>query len=152
MVLSFETKASQSRCPLVRLRLLSLSLETEKLVSQISVPYIRVLQNGWATLGPFKNHLMLSQRKWNYFGAEWYEFTLRPCLNDQSIKAYSLLKDVCINYYGSITLIPLAKESLSKRKGIQIQIYVSGLQNVWVTLSPFHVLVFYKMDGRHWVP
>ena len=29
----------------------------------------------------------------------------------------------------------------------EILICVSGLQNGWVTLDPFHVLVFYKMDG-----
>ena len=26
----------------------------------------------------------------------------------------------------------------------------SLLKKGWVTLGPFHVLVFYKMDGRHW--
>ena len=58
-------------------------------------------------------------------------------VDDLSIKAYSLLQEVCINGL--------------KHKGVyqllQIQIYVSVLQIGWVTLGSFHVLLLYKMDG-----
>ena len=65
---------------------------------------------------------------------------------------YSLQKEVCINFCGSTTLFLNSKEGSLKRKRIQIQIYVSILQNVWVILGPFYVLVFHKMYGLHWVP
>ena len=45
-----------------------------------------------------------------------------------------------------------AKEgSLKRKEFINIQMYVSDLQNGWVKLAPFYVLVFYKKDGWHWV-
>ena len=66
-----------------------------------------------------------------------------------SIKAYSLLKEVCINFCGSTTSFLKGKEGSLKRKRIQIQIYVSVLQNGWVTLGPFHVLVL--LFGFQWL-
>ena len=64
-----------------------------------------------------------------------------------SIKTFSLLKEVCINCCGLTTSFLQGKEGSLKRKRIQIQVYVSVLQNGWVTLGSFHVLVFYKIDG-----
>ena len=39
----------------------------------------------------------------------------------------------------------------NKKKRIQIQIYASVLQIRLVTLSPYNVLVLYKIDGWLWV-
>ena len=50
-----------------------------------------------------------------------------------SIKAYSLLTEVCVNCCGSTTSFLKVKEGSLKRRRIQIQIYVSVLHNGWVT-------------------
>ena len=60
-----------------------------------------------------------------------------------------LLQEVCINCSGSTTLFLEGQRRLAKKERIQIKICVSVLKKGWVTLGPFHVLVFYKMDGRH---
>ena len=73
--------------------------------------------------------------------------SLHPYLNNLSIKAYSLFQNVCFNYCGSTNSFLMAKEGSLKREKIPNQICVSVLQNEWVTLSPFHALVFYKVDG-----
>ena len=147
-----------------------------------SIPCVSVLQNGLVTLDTFKNYLMLSMK--NYIILELNNMSSPYIL---SIKAFSLLKEVCINCCGLTTPFLQGKEGSLKRKRIQIQVYVSVLQNGWVTqernsnpnicqcltkwmgdigfipcvsvlqnrwvtLGQFHVLVFYKMDGRHWVP
>ena len=130
-----------------------------------SIPCVSVLQNGLVTLDTFKNYLMLSMK--NDIILELNNMSLPYILN---IKAFSLLKEVCINCCGLTTSFLHGKEGSLKRKriqiqvyvsvykidgghrkGIQIQIYVSVWQNGWVTLGSFHVLVFYKIDGWHWV-
>ena len=93
-----------------------------------SIPCVSVLQNGLVTLDTFKNYLMLSMK--NDIILELNNMSSPYIL---SIKAFSLLKEVCINCCGLTTSFLKGKEGSLKRKRIQIQVYVSVLQNGWVT-------------------
>ena len=96
-----------------------------------SISCVSDLQNGWVTLGPFKVIWCSLPKNNDIFLAKWYEFTLHSCLNDLSIKAYSLLQ-----WYVSIAVVQQpyfirAIEGSLKRKKFKSKV----------------VLVFYKMDG-----